>query len=509
MTALINSMNSEVTKVHGVTPSIVCLLPPRSIQKTTSGKIARQWVRRAYLEGKLNELHQWNAMNDALNDDDYFVEDAVPVKMSLMDASDSAADLNPDAIDPTGLPLEQILVDVQKAVSMLVNKPYQSLASDVPLVHLGMDSMRGIELQSLLEKRFTVQLPEALMFEPDATLFTLAYAFHTGGKVKQRPFIVNGWEIVQAARAQITGKNAGKSPPPGALPAQFFKEHARRANVDTLKFPDRCATALAPLTKLEEFVYICVSLWLFGMFLIMPIAFILALIWFPVKYVVSTLVVWLIGIYTFPAERWPPAFRRDHLFEIAVRYFSYRIIIEQQNIPTEIPAVYAMGPHGVFCIGHSIQTLVNEFIFGTSFHHLAASATFWVPMYNITLKMMGYKSVDRSTFKGLIEKGRSVGVVPGGIAEMFAAGKEGDEKMVVLQRKGFVRIALETGSQIIPCYCFGNTQTFIEATGGRLEGLSRALRMSLLLFWGRFYLPVPFRTPLLTVVGRLVSKLAL
>jgi acyl carrier protein len=78
------------------------------------------------------------------------------------------------------LPVEQILGDVQKAVSILVNKPYQSLPTDVPLMRLGMDSMRGIELQSLIEKRFSVQLPEALMFEPDATIFTLAHALSAG-----------------------------------------------------------------------------------------------------------------------------------------------------------------------------------------------------------------------------------------------------------------------------------------------------------------------------------------
>lgn len=36
--------------------------------------------------------------------------------------------------------------------------------------------MRGIQLQALLEAMFTVQLPDELMFEPDATLRTLAMA---------------------------------------------------------------------------------------------------------------------------------------------------------------------------------------------------------------------------------------------------------------------------------------------------------------------------------------------
>jgi hypothetical protein len=153
-----------------------------------------------------------------------------------------------------------------------------------------------------------------------------------------------------------------------------------------MKFPDRCGLELAPLTKFEEFRYMCVSMWLFGMFILMPVTLIVALCLFPAHYVLAALAAWLTGIYCWPAERWPPEFRRDRMFDIAVRYFSYRMIVEQP-IPASAPAIYAMGPHGVFCIGHSIQTLVNEFVLGTSFHHLAASATFWVPMYNITLKV--------------------------------------------------------------------------------------------------------------------------
>jgi 2-acylglycerol O-acyltransferase 2 len=93
---------------------------------------------------------------------------------------------------------------------------------------------------------------------------------------------------------------------------------------------------------------------------------------------------------------------------------------------------------------------------------------------------------------------------------MFEAGRGRDtEVMTVRQRKGFVKIALETGVPIVPCYCFGNTQIFDTphaatsgATDTALARLSRYLRTSLVVFWGRFGLPIPFRVPLLTVIGR-------
>lgn len=53
--------------------------------------------------------------------------------------------------------------------------------------------------------------------------------------------------------------------------------------------------------------------------------------------------------------------------------------------------------------------------------------------------------------------GRSVAVIPGGIAEMFYAGHDSEEHIIA--HKGFVRIALQTGSQIVPSYTFGHSQT--------------------------------------------------
>jgi acyl carrier protein len=56
----------------------------------------------------------------------------------------------------------------------------RSLSEDKPLAALGMDSMRGVQLQAILEKSFTIQLPDELLFEPDATLRTIGNALVSG-----------------------------------------------------------------------------------------------------------------------------------------------------------------------------------------------------------------------------------------------------------------------------------------------------------------------------------------
>jgi len=402
------------------------------------------------------------------------------------------------AIDPTGVPLEQVISILREAVATCVGCDPASLRADLPLMALGMDSMRGIQLQGILEKRFTVQLPDELMFEPDATLMTIGSALVSGGLVKVRPYIINAWEVIAAARKQLQAR--GKKPPKGRLPAQWFRENSVKANVDTLMFKDGCGLGLAPLSLTQELYYFLLAFNIFGVFFWFPLGVGLIFYLLPL-YVAMTVIVFILSIIYFgPYQSWPPAFQRSLIMECVTRYFSYRIIVEK-DFDHSTPAIYAFSPHGVFAIAPSIQILLNEFVMGENFHFLAATAAFYVPIYNISLKLMGFKTVDKPSFMSTLKSGRSVGIVPGGIAEMFKA-SDPAEVLMVKQRKGFVKLALETGSQIVPCYCFGNTQTFSTASGGILASLSRMFRVSLITFWGRWGLPLPRRSPLVTVIGR-------
>jgi acyl carrier protein len=128
--------------------------------------------------------------------------------------ADAGAEMK--AIDPTGLPMCDVLLTLQQAVAECIDAgsdetadsdPQDNtengsaagtgagararqdpsiLSPDVPLTSLGMDSMRGIQLQVLLESRFTVQLPDELMFEQDATLRTIAH-----GKISRTACVVH------------------------------------------------------------------------------------------------------------------------------------------------------------------------------------------------------------------------------------------------------------------------------------------------------------------------------
>eukprot|EP00747_Dinoflagellata_sp_TGD_P041531 gnl/TRDRNA2_/TRDRNA2_141531_c0_seq2.p1 gnl/TRDRNA2_/TRDRNA2_141531_c0~~gnl/TRDRNA2_/TRDRNA2_141531_c0_seq2.p1 ORF type:complete len:164 (+),score=26.50 gnl/TRDRNA2_/TRDRNA2_141531_c0_seq2:63-494(+) len=91
-----------------------------------------------------------------------------------------------------------------------------------------------------------------------------------------------------------------------------------------------------------------------------------------------------------------------------------------------------------------------------------------------------------------------------GIHGMFAGRSATEERLFIERKKGLIRIALRTGTPLVPCYCFG--QSKLVGSGqdpfGFMMWLSRTCKVSLVLPIGRWLLPIPFRTPCTLAIGR-------
>ena len=76
-----------------------------------------------------------------------------------------------------------------------------------------------------------------------------------------------------------------------------------------------------------------------------------------------------------------------------------------------------------------------------------------------------------------------------------------NEEYVII-RKGIFRLALKYNVPIIPVYCFGSTKLLKRVQFPRIiERISLLIRTSLVLFFGQYGLPIPFRKRLLYVMG--------
>ena len=93
-----------------------------------------------------------------------------------------------------------------------------------------------------------------------------------------------------------------------------------------------------------------------------------------------------------------------------------------------------------------------------------------------------------------------------GIAGVFHTSVH-EERVFLKSRKGFVKLAMQTGASLTPVYVFGQSNLLSvlpgkgSILGSMLEQFSRRLRISLSLFFGDFWLPLPRAIPLLVVTG--------
>ena len=98
--------------------------------------------------------------------------------------------------------------------------------------------------------------------------------------------------------------------------------------------------------------------------------------------------------------------------------------------------------------------------------------------------------------------------MPDGINGIFASSLQagtspawGEDLLALGKKRGLMRLLLQTGATAMPGYFIGTLQLFTICHDrfGLLKGLSRRLRLSLFLFYGRWGLPIPRRGPVTAV----------
>ena len=129
------------------------------------------------------------------------------------------------------------------------------------------------------------------------------------------------------------------------------------------------------------------------------------------------------------------------------------------------------------------------------------------------MSWIGTRKANRAGIKDILNSGAHVSIITGGIAEMYLINPK-EEAIYLKSRQKTIKVAIQEGLHIIPSYTFGNTKLF-DIVGGNYDDssttsnsfiakLSRKLQMSIIFFYGRYFLPIPYQQPLHIVRGKTI-----
>jgi len=120
--------------------------------------------------------------------------------------------------------------------------------------------------------------------------------------------------------------------------------------------------------------------------------------------------------------------------------------------------LFAMYPHGIFGV-------CRAFSGGRSWKSLFGSITarwgsfgtaFYIPGVREFSLSAGCLDAGKKTLVKAINHGENIILLPGGIKEMMLTdGESSDTQLVMKDRKGYAKLAIENGLTIVPGFCFG------------------------------------------------------
>ncbi|CAK0785740.1 hypothetical protein CVIRNUC_008951 [Coccomyxa viridis] len=217
-------------------------------------------------------------------------------------------------------------------------------------------------------------------------------------------------------------------------------------------------------------------------------------------FVTLTLAAWLLP----PGKRWE-AFLHHWIWDAWRRYFRARGIVPvppycepgKRYIFAHFPhAVFPMGPWLSFPLCGVPLTGVPAPMYGA-----VASVLLQLPYFKHVFAFMGCRPADKPVILKTL-KTASIGIIVEGIRGIYDGATIDQERIFLEARKGFVKCAIQAGADLVPVYHLGSSQMF-RFTGNK--EYSRILRASVCLFWGRWFLPVPYKHDIISLVGQPIT----
>lgn len=179
-------------------------------------------------------------------------------------------------------------------------------------------------------------------------------------------------------------------------------------------------------------------------------------------------------------------------------------------------SIIAMHPHAVIPL--------HGFLWGAICHQLLPNVYGYGCATDIALHLpvlrhlLGYLSTGPADKNSLLNqlqvRERNLFILPGGVAEIFYSQRRRQSnslpftQTIKAKRYGLMRLSLQTGSRIFPAFVFGASDMLDQLTPVDqnnialiMQSMSRKIKGGLALFYGQYYLPIPYTPQISMVLG--------
>ena len=196
-------------------------------------------------------------------------------------------------------------------------------------------------------------------------------------------------------------------------------------------------------------------------------------------------------------------------WRLARDYFPNSKLIKTCELPPEYNYLFLYHPHGIISMSLQIGLALNPLNFLATFPGIKRRvctlvASFKFPFFRELLLANGYLDCKKSTISTVLSSpGESLVLVPGGANEALHS-HPGMFKLHLLNRFGFVKIALKTGASLVPCLGFGENELFSTVDNQSSNIFARNLYKVQVFMMKRLSFSAPIMTQLFPKRGSLV-----
>ncbi|KAJ8122213.1 hypothetical protein O1611_g9898 [Lasiodiplodia mahajangana] len=216
--------------------------------------------------------------------------------------------------------------------------------------------------------------------------------------------------------------------------------------------------------------------------------------------------------------------RKSYIWHFFADYYPARLH-KTHELPATRKYIFGYHPHGIISHGAWAAFATDALGFSEKFPGITNSlltldSNFRIPFYREYILSMGVRSVSKESIVNILNKGgsngegmgRGVTVVVGGARESLEA-QPGMMRLILSERKGFIKLAVRCGADLVPVLAFGENDLY-DQLQPQEHPFMHQIQMFILKVW-KFTLPflhgrgifnydvglMPYRRPLNIVVG--------